>query len=911
MKKLKKTISLGIVVALLLSMFTIPQHASAAFNPISENFDSWTSLSDADTSKWSTTKSNVVTAGIGNGASLTAEEGHGNVLVLPNNDAQFAFHIGDAGEKDTNSYKLSFSYKSNNGDLYTWLAPWRESANPNPSLSGSTGLFKASGSRNGTEGGAWLTSSRNDVSDLTGFNSQWYLGPHMTGKWYKVEAILDFETRLIKMNFMDAEGNLTGTQTKAMDKWAYGHKLCFSNWSWEGTIYLDDITVEETSERITVLADENFETATNWKDVAGGLQWRHFQGYRNESQINNESCVVSTERNGVETKAYSSCGNANKVDWWAGGAITDGTWKLNFKFYLNGYMDSWFVGMADSSADSCGRTVRQQVLGLVYDIGNSYDASGAGNSGNENRKLTAFSTGNAGRGSIIAEPEQQTWYDYEVIIDLDNKIAHTSLSRDGKKIAGKRDFSLVGSPIENGFDRLGFFTWGGTDFYIDDLKVERLLDYKPTYKDYIISEEDFENMTDSDLTKNGWKFTRTANVGTIENGALKISANDTNLEKWITNTNNTDTIKVKYDVLAGGAFLADLIGNGVTHSGWYWTGAPLSAYINNGVYALETATHPHNKLAEATTTQWITVENVIKYNEDKDLNTITTTVRDKETGALLTAGEKGNPATVPAYNRTAYGTITNTNLQILRFISWSSATQYIDNVVVSYYYDEPTISDSQVTLKDVSGNTVTDFENVSTALKTVTLNFGAEMDEESANANISITDASGNEVGFIGENVDKAYELTLTDVLSAETEYTLKVNKEIESTLGVTLNKNYEFVFTTAEAECEVAKAELYSGDSELESISGLEKGATVTVKTTASNTYATDKSAVIMVGYYNGNRLVSVSLEPVTIPAGKITQVSKGFTLPDMTNVTDVNVFIWDSTSGMTPYCDVLSLGE
>ena len=98
MRKLKKTLSFGIVVALMLSMVTMPQHASAAFNTISENFDSWTSLSDADTGKWVTNKAGGIT-----GAKLTAVEGHGNVLEITS-DKQISFHIGDAGENDEKSY---------------------------------------------------------------------------------------------------------------------------------------------------------------------------------------------------------------------------------------------------------------------------------------------------------------------------------------------------------------------------------------------------------------------------------------------------------------------------------------------------------------------------------------------------------------------------------------------------------------------------------------------------------------------------------------------------------------------------------------------------------------------------------------------------------------------------------------
>lgn len=911
MRKLKKTLSFGIVVALMLSMVTMPQHASAAFNTISENFDSWTSLSDADTGKWVTNKAGGIT-----GAKLTAVEGHGNVLEITS-DKQISFHIGDAGENDEKSYKLSFSFKNNAGALYTWMSPWNSSTDTNPSNAGATTLFKASGGTADKAGQGWLTTNRNDVSGLQGFKSQLYLGDYTVSDWYNVEAILDYETRLVKMNFLDAEGNLLGTQAKPMDKYAYAHRFVMSNWgAWLGSVYVDDIKMEETAEKVTVLTDENFETATNWGDVVGGIKWRQFEEYRSEGSLKNTNLIVNSERNGVATKAVSTCGNSNKLDWWAGGAIYEGTWKLNFKFYFDGYLTSFFGGLADSSASSCARSTRQEILGLPYDkqgLDNGYDASGAGK-GSTDRKLAAFSTGGtAGRSHMIAEVDPNVWYEYEVIIDLDNKIAHVSLSRDGKKIAGRRNYSLVGSPIANGFDRFGFFTWDNKSFVMDDLKVERLMDYKSTVEDYIITQEDFTNMVDTDLTKNGWKFTK-GTAGTIEDGALKLTANEVNLEKWITNTNNTDTIKVKYDVMTdNGIVFADLVGSGMTHQNWNWIGVPISAFVtSSGVYALEDAAHEHNKIASAENRRWITVESVISYNADKTQNTITTTVRDRETGELLAAGEKGNPATVPLTNRDVDRTaITNTNLQILRFISYSANPSYIDNVVVSEYYDEPIIDSSRVTFTDADGNEISDFDNVSTALKNITFDFGAEMNAQSAAQNITIEDEEGNTVAFVGDVVDKAYELTLTDVLAPETIYTLTVNKNIESAIGVTLPRGFSMEFTTGKAICTVEKAELHSATGKLSNIQGLTTGATVTVKSTAFNTYTTNKSAVVMVGYYNGDRLVNVQLEPVTLTAGKKTNISENFILPDMTNVTDVNVFIWDSTTGMVPYCNVLELGK
>jgi len=362
-----------------------------------------------------------------------------------------------------------------------------------------------------------------------------------------------------------------------------------------------------------------------------------------------------------------------------------------------------------------------------------------------------------------------------------------------------------------------------------------------------------------------------------------------------------------------GIIFADLLGSGMTHQNWNWIGVPLSAFVtSSGVFAREDAAHEHYKIASVENGQWITVENVIKYNADKTQNTITTTVRDRETGELLAAGELGNPTTVPLTNRDVDTTaITNTNLQILRFITYSANPSYIDNVVVSEYYEEPIIDSSKITLVDAEGNTVSDYENVSTALKTITLDFGAAMDAQSAAQNITIEDEDGNTVAFIGEAADKTYELTITDVLAPETTYTLTINKNIESELGVTLPRGYSFDFTTGEATCSVEKAELYSGTDKLLSISGLEKGATVTVKSTAYNIFATDKNAVVMVGYYNGERLVNVQLEPVTLTAGKKTNISENFILPDMTDVTEVNVFIWDSTTGMMPYCDVLELAK
>lgn len=898
MKKLKKTISLGIISTLLLSMLVIPQSVSAATFPLGENFDSWSSLDDADQGKWKNRTNGTLKAGFTD-SGVNLVDADGDKALELTTASQILFWVGDAGSSDKNSYKLSYSFKSNGGRLVSWLTPWRNGDDPNVGKEGSLPLINAI---NGT-----ATLGRTNMDDgMT-------LGEYQTGEWYKAEVILDYTTRLCKVDFKDNDGKLIGTRTTAMDSAAYAYKLVLSNWAaGSGSVLVDDISLEQTDERVTVLTFEDFENVADLNDLKKGP----FTNYKDQNWSTKTDIIDTVARgDNADNKAAETIGYAGCFDWWAGEALTSGTWKISLKVYIDDIGKTIYSGLGLSSK-TCKWIDRQGFMGMPT----TYNGKGV-----NGRKFSALGGAEPARADVISDVAAKEWYDYEVIIDLDKKVANAGLYRNGKKIGARREFSLVGSPIENGFDRLGFASWEEDSYHIDDLKVERLLNYKETIDDYIIYKEDFSNMTTDDLAKDGWVFSMSGYAATIENGALKLDAiNNTNAEKWMTNTNANSKIKVKYDVLINDdnyILLADVIGIGATqNSSWFVDGTPISAYVyTDGVYGFQTYYHGHNKISDSKKGSWITIENVFDFKEDLS-GTVTTTVRDKTTGALLSAGQKGNPATFSLRNNTAVDDTTKDtkNFQTLRFRNWKKdSNPYIDNIVVSQYYDEPSIDDTKVTLCEADGVAADDLENVTSVLKYITLDFGAEMDKDSAAENITLagynaeTDEYDEVVSFIGDTDGTTYKMTIEDVLKPNTEYMLTVNKNVESSLGVKLNKNYVLTFVTADADCTVEKAELYSGTTELKNISGLSKDAKVTVKSNAINTYDKDENAVVMIGYYNGNKLVGVSIEPITITKNAKTPISKDFVLPDMTEITDVDVFIWDTTTNMVPWCDVLTLSK
>ncbi len=235
-------------------------------------------------------------------------------------------------------------------------------------------------------------------------------------------------------------------------------------------------------------------------------------------------------------------------------------------------------------------------------------------------------------------------------------------------------------------------------------------------------------------------------------------------------------------------------------------------FFYNGILKYGSASDPTANMnaptqlnAEAETP--INVDNLhkaqIKFNLEDGSSTCVVT--DTVTGQTFT---KSRNLMWCSSDNSHNGSWTARDIESIHVRSWSAEATNVSNVCLARYVEAATVTKDSITISDASGS-VQEWDNVSVASNTVTINFGKEMNADTLNAqNVYIENTTDSKkVNHTAEYADGVYTMNLGEMLQAGAEYKIVISKDVETSEGGKNAADTTFTFTTNAPVIESDKA--------------------------------------------------------------------------------------------------------
>ena len=894
---LKKLIGLLLAVTVMATCIVVTIPASAETVVWSEDFNDWTGTTKDDyTANGWEAKNETNFNDATNAALVQIDEEHGlSYRLSMTTGAQINKHLGLSSGK----YQLDYSVyaNTNTGTMFYMY------------MSGANVTSTDQVERNNVQPGSGEEVLDGNANALTALgksgiayfgsafattNKKWAT-TYETGKWYDYSIIVDMDTRLYKTTVKTGD-TVVYEITRVMDPGASLNLIGMTSWNPTATeVYVDDFKVTPVTEALTEIVNDDFESYTSWDmtdDPAPSADrgynngyWGRATGFADGSRA---AVLDNTTYTDNQTLAFFKDA-ASYMSYQLTNPINSGKMRIKFALLNRAGSEGPVIHFDDTfqsdSGDNATRSIAQ--YGGIHPTTKDINISATG----------PF----AAQSDTILDAPAAIWYDWIYDIDLDDKTVTLTIEREGRVVARRRNVTLSLAQIA-AFD---ITAWSGTadgtpKFWVDDLVIERVMDNETT-EDYLIFENNFDEdgiTTVDSLKQDGWYFRSWASDSDVHyevaNGAMHIFDVNEFIRKEFANE-TAAKIRMSYDISSTGLTVVQLTGSGVTNLNENVT-TPLCLDPTHGVVIKNTDNWKTegSKIADYTAGTWLSVEHVA----DVANKTMETTVKDSR-GNLV-----GEPyATTLAYD----------GLKAIAFKNWQADTDiYLDNVKVEYFYGTPTLTENDITIKyisDIDADLTQD--TIAPGVKSIALDFGTEIAKETANGAITIKNVdTGATVGYVGEVVGNTFVMTLTDAsLAPTTKYEMTVPGTVATELGVALGTELVYEFETGKAECTTVLDGIYVCGEKKESLSGITSGS-FDVKFKIVNNKTEDASYAIIVGYYDANdRMIYTDFAADTAGSGASVDVSKSFTLPDMTKVNYVKVFIWDSLENAMPYCEGISL--
>lgn len=502
------------------------------------------------------------------------------------------------------------------------------------------------------------------------------------------------------------------------------------------------------------------------------------------------------------------------------------------------------------------------------------------------------------------------WIEVTAVFDTENAIMSTRFEQNGQLLA----FSPVrGVPgLDAGLDYIRFRAPGGVTS-VDDIKL--VCGGSVADGATVLVDEDFSNFseTSSENNKNGWIDGMNPGDRRIysiyeENGnkmlLLDNSLGDNRVMYTTGSSIDRGDITIDFDAKLSGTnpnFLFELVNSADENADVTGTTAIRPHGGNHTVWLQYHADHGADNVTLTT------FENDVWYH-------YTITVHPKEATYDVKMYE-GNETTPMAEMNglqmqcTGAQNVPQHTFKAIRLRLWGDATckAYFDNLKMVYDIERPKLDESGVTMVDSADAVVTNYDEVDSALKTITLDYGTEL----ANAGtVTLADDTGDTVEFTGEIVGETYVMTLNEILKDGTDYTLSASGAV-GVNGNAQDMSLEMRFTTAEMGSDIVRLDKLTNEAGEDITSLSQLSGTFTVNTSAVNRTDEARDLIWIVAYYNGDRFVDAQMQTDVLDANSALVNQPEFTALAMTDITKVKVFLWDTLDDMVPYCDALELTQ
>lgn len=679
---------------------------------------------------------------------------------------------------------------------------------------------------------------------------------YIKDKWIDVTIVANLDTGLFDIT-LSGEGLGNGDTDKT--KWIqrrnkklnidgiYG--IQYRSWYKNGTgatyTYFDNIKIatKQYIETDFAYVKEDFSGADSLNEIfADSWKW-HWADYNIDAEIVNADSSHGNAVNLLNYNAelYRAVKDKN------GNSLTSGKYEANFSVYPKDDKTKILVKM-------------NKTILCYFDENNGL--------GRDQDK--------AGEVSY----EKGKWYDVNVVMDVDNKNGTITVTQ-GETVVWTKEFTFTDTEL-NEF-RVSNQS-ASAAFYIDDIIIKDAPTTKP--KEVLI-DENFDSMTEF---SDGWEHSGASTL--VDNGeygkSIKLDAKSASA--YIRKSFESASGKIKISFLLNATnynFYVTVLNKDIS-----------GASANQMLMWVDQNRQVHSNSNSASTYGAMDIN--VNYNMEFEIDTdnkqyqmTLTKVGDVEASVVRTVTSKDIPGYESLSELTGIeiGMWTNNDTECL-----------IDNVKVERIVTAPVLSAETVAIKDYNENVITDTTKVTPAISEIALNFGTQIDEDTLDGAITLTDSNNSAVAFdyALSSDGKIVTIAPTAYLKGGKTYSLSVAKTVANVYDMTMDAAFNMQFETA---ADFAKAELTT----LPKFSDIAKGSTLTIGGNFINCTDSSKNLVWVVAYFSGNRLVYADASKETsISAvyGKTT-LGQTYTAPDMTGVDRVEVYLWNGMTTMIPFAD------
>lgn len=851
MKKFKKFSAIILTLAMLLSCMSVTTFAATKTPIIDHSFDDAVDIAAVKALGWNFTK---------NKSELRQEDGHGKYVAL-----------GFSG-KDEMNYKfvnaISDGKYEFNFDMKRGETSW-------PSVY----------VKNSKDGHQYLLRLSNDYKKIRAYSGKAdNVICEIDGtKWYTVKYLIDMDAKKYSIKVYDAAGNLMGSADD-YDIYSDGGSditaLCIDNDGQYGTVSFDNVYFKEYEEPKKDLSfNHNFNDAADL-DAVKTLGWSFT---RNNSEVRQEE--------GHGNYVALGMTNLDAMQYGFSEAVAKGVYDFNFDMKLEA--TTWpQVYIKDSNNKI------QFLMRLSNDYKNIRTYSGS-------------------QDSVVCAVNGTKWTTVKFVINVDTKKYSIKVYDETGALIGSADDNAVSvSEIASlCIDNNG--SYGGV-LSVDNIYFAEHQedtpdpdpDPDPNPEQTVIVDEQFENYASfDDMKANSWSTSTSENKIASVLFADHDSADNLTGKYLVQECGNlaksfsaltSGTYKITYWFKAGAKNNTNVYVSGDDKAG-----GKNSPMVLTAVYGDTLVTKSYReanggiKLINIDRNEWYRVENIVNLDSGK----ITTSVYDKN-GKLLKKNKLNE-----LYSYTTKSTLTSINAFHMDNNYWPTDKDnfYFDDLKIESYVNKPELTADDVTVTDYKGEAQTDLMAICPAVKTIALDFGANITSDSANK-ISVSPAAN----YTGAIDGDRFVMTFNELLDGNTAYTITVPADVANANGDTLGTSVTINLKTTTVSTDVRLASVTDDSgAPITTLAGL-ANKKVVVNTNAVNTGDDNAKLTYIMAFYKGNYLSHALLaDNKTIDAGGFDAQPIEFTVGDMTDVTAVKVMLWNGLGTMVPWTECIEFNN
>lgn len=502
----------------------------------------------------------------------------------------------------------------------------------------------------------------------------------------------------------------------------------------------------------------------------------------------------------------------------------------------------------------------------------------------------------------IGRIDADTWYDVNMVIDLDNdKLDIEVKAKDGKTVArGEQEYT-------GGFNCfvMGVYSAEFNGAMFDNLKVVKNPDDLPEYQELPFTDDFNSYNTIDDAAANWvcWASENNTNPSKIVEGKggesdkayyLGLSQgadNTTDVKKQFSKKITTGRLNVEFDIKPGDNVSTHVKFNTEgTGNADYKGFLPLMYFENGSVGTAWNWLDKNTNVGTYTPNEWYHCSAEV----DFDGGTIKVLI-ESPSGSI-----QRKTVNYEELRQVDYDAITAFAIQEYGATS-AAVGSVFDNVEIEYVVANPDFDATRVSF--AAGDTIsTDSSKVPTSVDKILLDFGTTMDLTTF-GEMTLKDKDGNAVPYEISTVKGKVAIVLKEALQGLTRYTLHVPDTAANIKGIELGMSEDVIFTTDEGGFTGTLSEIKKGETKVTNVSQLSAGDEITTSVNFTNATLSDQKAVIIYSYYKADGIMKeTKYETIDVAANqKLTKEMKHI-VGDLTDVTEIKVMLWDNFETIRP---------